>query len=88
MKKIKMIGLDLDGTLLNDKKELTSHTREILTRAIDQGGNSAGCNRASGDRDPGSAPEFPGDAVRTDIERRKDPGFTGRQSTLCQYALL
>ena len=32
-----MIGLDLDGTLLNDKKELTSHTREILTRAIDQG---------------------------------------------------
>ena len=62
MKKIKMIGLDLDGTLLNDKKELT--------------------------RDPGSAPEFPGDEVRTDIERRKDPGFTGRQSTLCQYALL
>ena len=83
MKKIKMIGLDLDGTLLNDKKELTSHTREILT-----GGNSTGCNRASGDRDPGSAPEFSGDAVRTDIERRKDPGFTGRQSTLCQYALL
>ena len=37
MKKIKMIGLDLDGTLLNDKKELTSHTREILTRALDQG---------------------------------------------------
>ena len=37
MKKIKMIGLDLDGTLLNDKKELTSHTRKILTRAIDQG---------------------------------------------------
>ena len=52
------------------------------------GGNSTGCNRASGDRDPGSAPEFSGDAVRTDIERRKDPGFTGRQSTLCQYALL
>ena len=41
MKKIKMIGLDLDGTLLNDKKELTSHTREILTRAIDQGARSS-----------------------------------------------
>ena len=39
MKKIKMIGLDLDGTLLNDKKELTSHTREILTRAIDGRGD-------------------------------------------------
>ncbi len=89
MKKIKMIGLDLDGFLLNDKKQIpTSHTREILTRAIRPGGNSTGCNRASGDRDTGSAPEFSGDAVRTDIERRKDPGFTGRQSTLCQYALL
>lgn len=87
MKKIKMIGLDLDGTLLNDKKELTSHTREILTRAIDQGVTVLVAT-ASGDRDPGSAPEFSGDAVRTDIERRKDPGFTGRQSTLCQYALL
>ena len=80
MKKIKMIGLDLDGTLLNDKKELTSHTREILTRAIDQGVTVLVAT--------GSAPEFPGDEVRTDIERRKDPGFTGRQSTLCQYALL
>ena len=83
MKKIKMIGLDLDGTLLNDKKELTSHTREILTRAVDQGVTVL---VATGR--PGSAPEFPGDAVRIDIERRKDPGFTGRQSTLCQYALL
>ena len=84
MKKIKMIGLDLDGTLLNDKKELTSHTREILTRAIDQGVTVL---VATG-RPVTGIPEFPGDAVRTDIERRKDPGFTGRQSTLCQYALL
>ena len=71
-----MIGLDLDGTLLNDKKELTSHTREILTRAIDQGVTVL------------VATGRPGDAVRIDIERRKDPGFTGRKSTLCQYALL
>ena len=28
--KIKMIGLDLDGTLLTDKKELTVRTREVL----------------------------------------------------------
>ena len=27
--KIKMIGLDLDGTLLTDKKELTVRTREV-----------------------------------------------------------
>ncbi len=37
MSKIKMIGLDLDGTLLNTKKELTDYTKEVLARAIDQG---------------------------------------------------
>lgn len=35
--KIKMIGLDLDGTLLTDKKELTVRTREVLTKAIQSG---------------------------------------------------
>lgn len=29
-----MIGLDLDGTLLNSEKKLSSHTKEILARAI------------------------------------------------------
>lgn len=37
MQKIKMIGLDLDGTLLNEKKELTARTRRALERAIDSG---------------------------------------------------
>lgn len=37
MQQIKMIGLDLDGTLLNTKKELTDHTRRVLTEAIDAG---------------------------------------------------
>lgn len=37
MSKIKMIGLDLDGTLLNSQKELTDHTRETLERAIASG---------------------------------------------------
>lgn len=36
-KRIKMIGLDCDGTLLNDRKELTPYSREVLLRAIDQG---------------------------------------------------
>ena len=35
--KIKMIGLDLDGTLLTDKKELTVRTREVLAKAIRSG---------------------------------------------------
>lgn len=37
MKNIKMIGLDLDGTLLTDQKELTTRTRIALERAIAQG---------------------------------------------------
>lgn len=37
MQQIKMIGLDLDGTLLNTKKELTDYSRDVLRRALDQG---------------------------------------------------
>lgn len=32
-----MIGLDLDGTLLTDKKEITARTRRALERAIEKG---------------------------------------------------
>ena len=32
--RIRMIGLDLDGTLLTSEKELTEHTRQVLTEAI------------------------------------------------------
>lgn len=35
--KIKMIGLDLDGTLLNERKELLPYTKEVLRRALDKG---------------------------------------------------
>lgn len=34
---IKMIGLDLDGTLLNEKKELLPFTRNVMERAIARG---------------------------------------------------
>ena len=37
MKHIKMIGLDLDGTLLNGRKEVTDHTRKILEKSNAQG---------------------------------------------------
>ena len=29
MMKVKLIGMDLDGTLLTSKKELTAYTKEI-----------------------------------------------------------
>lgn len=37
MNKIKMIGLDLDGTLLTDKKKITDRTMKVLRKAIDRG---------------------------------------------------
>ena len=35
--KIKMIGLDLDGTLLTDRKMITPRTRKVLEQAIKEG---------------------------------------------------
>lgn len=35
--RIKMIGLDLDGTLLTDRKEITPRTRRVISRAIEEG---------------------------------------------------
>lgn len=34
---IKMVGLDLDGTLLTTGKELTEYTKEVLRKAMEQG---------------------------------------------------
>lgn len=34
---IKLIAIDLDGTLLNDKKEVTPRNKEVLARAKAQG---------------------------------------------------
>lgn len=35
--KIKMIGLDLDGTLLNEEKKMTAYTRSVIEKALAQG---------------------------------------------------
>ena len=37
MAKYKLLALDIDGTLLNDKRELTDRTVEAIKRAIDSG---------------------------------------------------
>ena len=34
---IRMIGLDLDGTVFNDEKKITAHTKEVLAAAIRRG---------------------------------------------------
>ena len=35
--KVKMIALDMDGTTLTDDKEITSYTKEVLERAMEEG---------------------------------------------------
>ena len=35
--RIKMVGLDLDGTLLTDRKEITPRTRKVISQAIAEG---------------------------------------------------
>lgn len=37
MSKIKLIAIDMDGTLLNNKHEVTPYTLEVLKRAIEKG---------------------------------------------------
>lgn len=37
MKKIKMLGLDLDGTLLNDERNISSKNLEAIAKAIEKG---------------------------------------------------
>ena len=37
MPDIKLIGLDLDGTLLTTTKELTENTKKVLIQALDAG---------------------------------------------------
>lgn len=36
-KNIKMVAFDLDGTLLDSEKRISDYTREVLTKAIEQG---------------------------------------------------
>lgn len=37
MKKVKMIAIDMDGTLLNKQKKISPYTKEVLERAMGEG---------------------------------------------------
>ena len=39
--KIRMVGLDLDGTVFNNNKEISTHTRSVLKEAIRQAKKAA-----------------------------------------------
>ncbi len=36
-RKIKMVGLDLDGTLLNSRKKISKYTKSVVEKAIEEG---------------------------------------------------
>ena len=77
MQKIKMIGLDLDGTLLNDKKELTPYTRQVMEEGNPSGRYSSCCNRTPVDGSAGVPEKFSGNGLCTDIEWSKDCPYAG-----------
>ncbi|MBQ8599693.1 MAG: HAD family phosphatase [Oscillospiraceae bacterium] len=65
-KDIRLIALDLDGTLTNSEKIITAHTKDILRRAMEQGVYVA---LASGRPTPGVLP------LAHELELEKQGGF-------------
>ena len=59
-RKIRMIGLDLDGTVLNERKEVTPRTKEALQKAVDQGVVVLFATGMPWTGIPGELQEFPG----------------------------
>ena len=48
-REIKLIAMDMDGTLLTSSKEITEHTIEVLEAAMDRGFRLS-CNRTVSER--------------------------------------
>ena len=49
-REIKLIAMDMDGTLLTSSKEITEHTIEVLEAAMDRGDSDCPCNRTVSER--------------------------------------
>ena len=60
MQDIRLVALDLDGTVFNDKKEITSRTLAAIRNAV-----------AHGQRHPGSIHLDPRCTVCADLQRRQ-----------------
>lgn len=59
-RKVRMIGIDLDGTLLTSQKELTAYTKEVLERTVRQGIIVMPATGRPLSGVPGELMEFPG----------------------------
>ena len=73
-----MIGLDLDGTLLTDRKEFTDRSKRALRAAIDSRDRGADRHGPAADGDPGGDPQFPGNAVRAYLQRGEGEWTCGK----------
>lgn len=58
--KIKIIAVDMDGTLLNEEKQFTKRSKEVLRKAMDQGVYVVPATGRSVMTIPGEVKEFPG----------------------------
>lgn len=76
--KCRIIGFDLDGTLLNSEKHIAEHTREVLTRAVEQGNLDSAGHRKTTWRTAKRSRRISGSPVCDYSERRKDHGDTDR----------
>ena len=64
MKDIRLVALDLDGTVFNDKKEITPRTLAAIRTACARG-------VAGSQRHPRGVHVHPRRAVRADLQRRQ-----------------
>ena len=66
---IRLIALDLDGTLLTTDKRLTEHTKKVLARAAEQGAAAIGFGGPARQKRPTQGPERDGGRHQPLVER-------------------
>ena len=83
--RIRMVGLDLDGTLLTSEKELTEHTRQVLTEAIRRGVVVLPATGRPLTGIPEEGPAFSGHPLRSGVQRLPDRRYEGGEGA-CRAA--
>lgn len=69
MKDIRLVALDLDGTVFNDKKEITPRTLAAIRSSLCTWRGGAARHRAYSQRHPRGVHVHPRRAVRADLQR-------------------
>ena len=72
-----MVGLDLDGTLLTDRKEITPRTRKVISQAIAEGIVVLVATGRPWLGVPDELREFPGHEICAYFQWSAHPGHAG-----------